>query len=132
MPDREEGDLRYMPAAPPGISVGKARQLLQQVDRLIKTVPEVDTVFGKVGRADTATDPAPLAMIESTIRLKPRAQWRPGMSMKKIKRELDAAVRSPGLNNAWVMPIRARIDMQYTRINRTAKPRGGKERSSTV
>jgi len=117
MPDLDEGDLLYMPSAPPGISVGKARQLLQQVDRLIKTVPEVDTVFGKVGRADTATDPAPLAMIESTIRLKPRDQWRPGMTMDGIKRELDDVVRIPGLNNAWLMPIRARIDMQTTGIN---------------
>jgi Cu(I)/Ag(I) efflux system membrane protein CusA/SilA len=117
MPDLDEGDLLYMPSAPPGISVGKAHQLLQQVDRLIKTVPEVDTVFGKVGRADTATDPAPLAMIESTIRLKPRDQWRPGMTMDGIKRELDDVVRIPGLNNAWLMPIRARIDMQTTGIN---------------
>lgn len=117
MPDLDEGDLLYMPSAPPGISVGKARQLLQQVDRLIKTVPEVDSVFGKVGRADTATDPAPLAMIESTIRLKPREQWRPGMDMDDIKRELDDVVRIPGLNNAWLMPIRARIDMQSTGIN---------------
>jgi Cu(I)/Ag(I) efflux system membrane protein CusA/SilA len=117
MPDLDEGDLLYMPSAPPGISVGKARQLLQQVDRLIKTVPEVDSVFGKVGRADTATDPAPLAMIESTIRLKPREQWRPGMDMDDIKRELDEVVRIPGLNNAWLMPIRARIDMQSTGIN---------------
>ncbi|MDX2300248.1 MAG: CusA/CzcA family heavy metal efflux RND transporter [Xanthomonadaceae bacterium] len=117
MPDLDEGDLLYMPSAPPGISIGKAQQLLQQVDRLIKTVPEVEHVFGKVGRADTATDPAPMAMIESTIRLKPRAQWRSGMTMEKIKRELDAVVRIPGLNNAWLMPIRARIDMQSTGIN---------------
>jgi len=117
MPDLDEGDLLYMPSAPPGISIGKAQQLLQQVDRLIKTVPEVERVFGKVGRADTATDPAPMVMIESTIRLKPRQQWRPGMSMDKIKRELDATVRIPGLNNAWLMPIRARIDMQTTGIN---------------
>ncbi|PIQ36716.1 MAG: CusA/CzcA family heavy metal efflux RND transporter [Lysobacterales bacterium CG17_big_fil_post_rev_8_21_14_2_50_64_11] len=117
MPDLDEGDLLYMPSAPPGISVGKARQLLQQVDRLIKTVPEVETVFGKVGRADSATDPAPMAMIESTIRLKPREQWRPGMDMDAIKRALDDVVRIPGLNNTWLMPIRARIDMQSTGIN---------------
>lgn len=117
MPELDEGDLLYMPSAPPGISVDKARQLLQQVDRAIKSVPEVQSVFGKAGRADSATDPAPLAMIESTIRLKPRSQWRPGMTMELIKRELDAKVRVPGLNNTWLMPIRARIDMQSTGIN---------------
>jgi len=117
MPDLDEGDLLYMPSAPPGIAIGTARQLLQQVDRLIKTVPEVASVFGKVGRADSATDPAPLAMIESTIRLRPREQWRPGMTMEKIKQALDQKVRIPGLNNAWLMPIRARIDMQSTGIN---------------
>lgn len=117
MPDVDEGDLLYMPSAPPGISIGKARQLLRQVDGLIKAQPEVETVFGKIGPADTATDPAPMAMIESTIRLKPRDQWRRGMTMEKIKQELDERVRIPGLNNAWLMPIRARIDMQSTGIN---------------
>lgn len=117
MPDLDEGDLLYMPSAPPGISIGKARELLHQVDRLIKTVPEVQHVFGKIGPAETATDPAPMAMIESTIRLKPREQWRPGMTIEKIKQELDDKVQIPGLNNAWLMPIRARIDMQSTGIN---------------
>lgn len=117
MPDLDEGDLLYMPSAPPGISIGKARELLHQVDRMIKTVPEVEHVFGKIGPADTATDPAPMSMIESTIRLKPRDQWRPGMTMEKIKQELDERVQVPGLNNAWLMPIRARIDMQSTGIN---------------
>ncbi len=117
MPDLDEGDLLYMPSAPPGISIGKARELLLQVDRMIKTVPEVEHVFGKIGPADTATDPAPMSMIESTIRLKPRDQWRRGMTMAKIKQELDERVQVPGLNNAWLMPIRARIDMQSTGIN---------------
>lgn len=117
MPDLDEGDLLYMPSAPPGISIGKARELLHQVDRMIKTVPEVEHVFGKIGPADTATDPAPMSMIESTIRLKPRDQWRRGMTMEKIKQELDERVQVPGLNNAWLMPIRARIDMQSTGIN---------------
>jgi Cu(I)/Ag(I) efflux system membrane protein CusA/SilA len=117
MPSLDEGDLLYMPSAPPGISIGKARELLRQVDRLIKTVPEVAHVFGKIGPADTATDPAPMSMIESTIRLKPPNQWRSGMTTEKIKRELDKRVQIPGLNNAWLMPIRARIDMQSTGIN---------------
>ena len=117
MPELDEGDFLYMPSAPPAISIGSARALLQEVDRMIKTVPEVQSVFGKIGRADSATDPAPMAMIESTIRLKPESEWRPGMSMAKIREELDAKVRVPGLNNAWLMPIRARIDMQSTGIN---------------
>ena len=116
MPELDEGDLLYMPTTLPGISVGKARQLLQQTDRLIKTVPEVKTVFGKVGRAETATDPAPLTMIETTIQLKPREQWRDGVSMKDIIAELDAKVAFPGVTNAWLMPISARIDMLATGI----------------
>jgi Cu(I)/Ag(I) efflux system membrane protein CusA/SilA len=116
MPPLDEGDLMYMPTTYPGISIGKARQLLQQTDRLIAGVPEVESVFGKVGRADTATDPAPLTMIETLIRLKPRDQWRPGMTMEKLKQELDARVQIPGLTNAWVMPIRTRIDMLATGI----------------
>ena len=117
MPEMDEGDFLYMPTTLPGISVGKARELLQQTDRLIKTVPEVDSVFGKVGRAETATDPAPLTMIETVIRLKPRDQWRAGMSRDKIRDVLDARVQVPGLHNAWLMPIRTRIDMQSTGIN---------------
>ncbi len=117
MPEMDEGDFLYMPTTLPGISIGKARELLQQTDRLIRTVPEVDTVFGKVGRAETATDPAPLTMIETVIQLKPREQWREGMTMNKIRDELDARVQIPSLNNAWLMPIRTRIDMQSTGIN---------------
>jgi Cu(I)/Ag(I) efflux system membrane protein CusA/SilA len=117
MPEMDEGDFLYMPTTLPGISVGKARELLQQTDRLIKTVPEVESVFGKVGRAETATDPAPLTMLETVIRLKPREQWREGMTMDGIRAELDARVQVPGLNNAWLMPIRTRIDMQSTGIN---------------
>ena len=116
MPKLDEGDLLYMPTTLPSISIGKARQLLQQTDRLIKTLPEVDTVFGKIGRADTATDPAPLTMIETTIRLKPKDEWRDGMTMDKIIDELDARVQIPGLTNAWLMPISARIDMLATGI----------------
>lgn len=116
MPDLDEGDLLYMPSAFPAISVGKAQQLLQQTDKLIKTVPEVERVFGKIGRADSATDPAPLTMVETTIQLKPRDQWREGMSMEKLKKELDGLVKFPGLTNAWVMPIKNRIDMLATGI----------------
>ena len=117
MPHMNEGDLLYMPATLPGISIGKARELLQQTNRLIKTVPEVEQVFGKVGRAETATDPAPMNMIESIVQLKPKDQWRPGMTMKKLQQELDQRVQVPGLRNAWLMPIRTRIDMQSTGIN---------------
>ena len=116
MPRLDEGDLLYMPTTLPGLSIGKAQQLLQQTDRLIKTVPEVDTVFGKIGQAETATDPAPLTMIETTIRLKPRAQWRDGMTLPKLIAELDERVRIPGLTNSWQMPIAARIDMLATGI----------------
>ena len=111
MPAMDEGTLLYMPTALPGLSAGKASQLLQLTDRMIKTVPEVDHVFGKAGRADTATDPAPLEMFETTITFKPKDQWRPGMTMDKIKAELDKAVHVPGLTNLFVPPIRNRIDM---------------------
>jgi len=117
MPEMDEGDFLYMPTTLPGISVGKARELLQQTDRLIKTIPEVARVFGKVGRAETATDPAPLTMIETVIQLKPRDQWRAGMTMDKLRQQLDQRVRIPSLHNAWLMPIRTRIDMQSTGIN---------------
>ena len=116
MPPLNEGDLMYMPTTYPGISIGEARHLLQQTNKLIKTVPEVATVFGKVGRADTATDPAPLTMIETFIHLKPVDQWRPGFSQQDIIDELDAKVQFPGLTNAWVMPIKTRIDMLATGI----------------
>ncbi|WP_354682457.1 efflux RND transporter permease subunit [Cupriavidus necator] len=116
MPPLDEGDLLYMPSALPGLSAGKAAQLLQQTDRLIRTVPEVATVFGKAGRADTATDPAPLEMFETTIQFKPRDQWRAGMTTDKLVEELDRVVRVPGLSNIWVPPIRNRIDMLATGI----------------
>ncbi|MGV6852373.1 MAG: efflux RND transporter permease subunit [bacterium] len=116
MPPLDEGDLMYMPTTYPGISIGKARELLQQTDKLIKTVPEVVTVFGKIGRADTATDPAPLTMIETFIQLKPKDQWREGLTTEDLRKELDALVKFPGLTNAWVMPIKTRIDMLATGI----------------
>lgn len=116
MPPLDEGDLMYMPTTRPGLSVDKARELLQQTDRLIRSVPEVERVFGKIGRADTATDPAPLTMIETVIRLKPREEWRPGMTPEKLRDELNRTVRIPGLANAWVQPIKTRIDMLATGI----------------
>ena len=116
MPPLDEGDLLYMPSALPGIGAGKVAQLLQQTDRLIKTVPEVQTVFGKAGRAESATDPAPLEMFETTIQFKPRDQWRPGMTTDKLVAELDRIVKVPGLSNVWVPPIRNRIDMLATGI----------------
>lgn len=116
IPDLDEGDLMYMPTTYPGLSIGKARELLQQTDKLIATVPEVKTVFGKIGRAETATDPAPLTMIETFIQLKPKEEWREGMTTEKLKKELDALVKFPGLTNAWVMPIKTRIDMLATGI----------------
>lgn len=116
MPELDEGDLLYMPTTFPGISAGKAQQLLQQTDRLIKTVPEVKTVFGKIGRAETATDPAPLSMIETIIQFKPKNEWRPNITMKEIREELEERLKLPGLSNAWVMPIRTRIDMLATGI----------------
>ncbi len=116
MPRLWEGDLLYMPTTLPGISITKAGELLQQTDRILRTFPEVEHVFGKVGRADTATDPAPLSMIETTIRLKPRDAWRPGMTPDRLIEEMDAALRVPGLTNAWTMPIKTRIDMLSTGI----------------
>ena len=116
MPPLDEGDLLYMPSALPGLGAGKVQQLLQQTDRMIKTVPEVQSVFGKAGRAESATDPAPLEMFETTIQFKPRDQWRPGMTPDKLVAELDRIVKVPGLANIWVPPIRNRIDMLATGI----------------
>lgn len=116
MPQMNEGDLLYMPSALPGISTAKASMLLQQTDRLIKTVPEVESVFGKAGRADTATDPAPLEMFETTIRFKPKSEWRAGMTQDKLIDALDDVVKVPGLANFWIPPIRNRIDMLATGI----------------
>ena len=116
MPRLDEGDLLYMPSALPGLSAGKAAELLQQTDRLIKTIPEVASVYGKAGRAETATDPAPLEMFETTIQFRPRDQWRPGMTTDKLVEELDRVVKVPGLANIWVPPIRNRIDMLATGI----------------
>jgi len=116
LPPLDEGDLLYMPTALPMLSAAKAGELLQQTDRMIKTVPEVARVFGKAGRAETATDPAPMEMFETTIQLKPRDQWRPGMTPEKLVEELDAAVKVPGLANIWIPPIRNRIDMLATGI----------------
>ncbi len=116
IPPLDEGDLMYMPTTYPGISIGKARELLQQTDRLISTVPEVETVFGKMGRADSATDPAPLTMIETFIQLKPASEWRDGLSTDDLVQELNALVTIPGITNAFVMPIKTRIDMLATGI----------------
>jgi Cu(I)/Ag(I) efflux system membrane protein CusA/SilA len=116
LPPLYEGDLLYMPSALPGLSPGKAAEILQQTDKLIATVPEVKSVFGKIGRAETATDPAPLEMVETTIQLKPQSEWRPGMTPDKLVEELDRVVRLPGLSNIWIPPIRNRIDMLATGI----------------
>ena len=116
MPPLWEGDLLYMPTTLPGVSITKAREVLQQTDRILRDFPEVETVFGKVGRADTATDPAPLSMIETTILLKPENEWRPGMTPDRLIAEMDDAIRFPGLTNAWTMPIKTRIDMLSTGI----------------
>ena len=116
MPPMDEGDLLYMPTALPGLSVGKAGEMLQRTDRIIAGFPEVERVFGKIGRAQTATDPAPLTMIETTIQLKPRDQWRPGLTTDDLIAELDAALQIPGMGNVWVQPIRNRIDMLATGI----------------
>ncbi|MEQ1439763.1 efflux RND transporter permease subunit [Fontimonas sp. SYSU GA230001] len=116
MPPLDEGDLLYMPTALPGLAVGKAAQLLQQTDRILKTFPEVERVFGKIGRAESATDPAPLEMVETTIKLKPRSAWRAGMTTEKLIAEMDAALKIPGMGNVWVQPIRNRIDMLATGI----------------
>ncbi|PQA86335.1 efflux RND transporter permease subunit [Hyphococcus luteus] len=116
MPDLDEGDLLYMPSAYPGISAGKVAQVVQQTNKLIMTIPEVETVYGKAGRAETATDPAPLPMIETTIQLKPRDEWRPGVTMESLKAELNALVNVPSLTNVWIMPIKNRLDMLATGI----------------
>ena len=116
MPDLDEGDWMYMPSTLPAVSIGKARQILQQTDKLIKRIPEVQRVFGKIGRAETATDPAPLTMIETTIQFKPRNEWRKGMTTEKLKAELNRVVKLPGITNVWVMPIKNRIDMLATGI----------------
>ncbi|MEE8128428.1 MAG: efflux RND transporter permease subunit [Nitrospinaceae bacterium] len=116
MPPLNEGDLLYMPTTLPGISITKAKELLQQTDKIIRQFPEVHRVFGKIGRAETATDPAPLSMIETTIMLKPESEWRPGLTIKKLVDEMDAAIKFPGVTNAWTMPIKTRIDMLSTGI----------------
>jgi len=116
LPQIDEGDLLYMPSTLPGISSREAGRLLQQTDRLIKTIPEVQSVFGKAGRADSATDPAPLTMLETTIQFKPKSEWRPGMTMDKLIEELDNTVKVPGIANVWVPPIRNRLDMLATGI----------------
>ncbi|HHQ4616421.1 efflux RND transporter permease subunit [Aeromonas veronii] len=116
IPPLDEGDIMYMPTTAANISVGKAREILQQTDKLIRTVPEVQNVFGKAGRAESATDPADLVMMETSIQLMPRDQWRPGMTPEKLKEELDSLIRFPGLTNAWVPPIKTRIDMLATGI----------------
>ena len=116
MPPLDEGDLMYMPTTYAGISIGKARQILQQTDKLIKTIPEVKTVFGKVGRAETATDPAPLTMIETVIQFKPKSQWSAGITNESLQQELNQLIKFPGLTNAFVMPIKTRIDMLATGI----------------
>ena len=116
MPRLWEGDLLYMPTTLPGISITKATEIMQQTDRILSAFPEVEHVFGKLGRADTATDPAPLSMIETTIQLKPEREWRPGMTPERLTQEMDAAIQVPGLTNAWTMPIKTRIDMLSTGI----------------
>ncbi len=116
MPPLWEGDLLYMPTTFPGISITKAREILQQTDKILRTFPEVESVFGKIGRAETATDPAPLSMIETTIRLKDPSEWRPGMTKDELVREMDRAIQFPGVTNAWTMPIKTRIDMLSTGI----------------
>src|SRR6185436_12318187 len=116
MPPLDEGDLLHMPSTLPGLSAGKASQLLQQMDRLLMSVPEVERVFGKMGRAETATDPAPLEMTETTVQFKPRDQWRPGMTPETLVDELDRTLKLPGLANVWIPPIRNRIDMLATGI----------------
>lgn len=116
MPDLDEGDLLYMPSTFLSLSIGKAQELIQQTDKIIMTVPEVKRVFGKIGRADSATDPAPLTMVETTIQFKPKSEWREGMTIQKIRDELDARLKIPGVSNIWVMPIKNRIDMLATGI----------------
>ncbi len=116
MPPLNEGDILYMPTTVPGISIAEAKEVLQTQDRLFRTFPEVETVFGKIGRAETATDPAPLSMVETTVNLKPQEEWREGMTMEKLMKEMDQAFKFPGMANAWTMPIKTRIDMLSTGI----------------
>ena len=116
MPPLDEGDLMYMPTTYPGISIDKAREILQHTDKMIAQVPEVKRVFGKIGRAETATDPAPLTMIETVIQFKPREEVATGHDAGELRAELDRVVQVPGLTNAWVMPIKTRIDMLATGI----------------
>ncbi|MEE9431455.1 MAG: CusA/CzcA family heavy metal efflux RND transporter [Melioribacteraceae bacterium] len=116
MPPLYEGDLLYMPTTLPGVSITKAKEILQQTDRIIKSFPEVKSVFGKIGRAETATDPAPISMLETTIQLKPRDEWRPGVTPESLVEELNSAIQFPGLTNAWTMPIKTRVDMLATGI----------------
>jgi len=116
MPPLDEGDLMYMPTTHPGVSIDKAREILQNTDKMIRELPEVKRVFGKIGRAETATDPAPLTMIETVIQFKPREEWREGLTPEELRAELDRAVQLTGLTNAWVMPIKTRIDMLATGI----------------
>jgi len=116
MPPLNEGDILYMPTTLPGISITKAREIVQQTDQILKTFPEVHHVFGKIGRAETATDPAPLMMVETTITLKPEEEWRPGMTVDRLMDEMDGAIRFPGVTNAWTMPIKTRVDMLSTGI----------------
>jgi Cu(I)/Ag(I) efflux system membrane protein CusA/SilA len=116
MPPLYEGDLLYMPTTMPGVSITRAKELLRQTDRIIASFPEVEQVFGKIGRAETATDPAGLDMIETIIRLRPKEKWRSGMTVKKLIAEMDAALRIPGLTNAWTMPIKTRLDMLSTGV----------------
>ena len=117
MPPLDEGDILYMPTTFPGISITKARELLQQTDRILSSFPEVLSVFGKVGRAETATDSAPLSMIETTVRLRPKEEWpEPDKTTQELMREMDRAIQFPGLANAWTMPIKTRIDMLSTGI----------------
>ena len=116
MPPLNEGDILYMPTTMPGVSITKAKEILQQTDKILRSFPEVVRVFGKVGRAETATDPAPLSMIETIVMLKPREQWRPGVTMESLMREMDDAIKFPGVTNAWTMPIKTRIDMLSTGI----------------
>ena len=116
MPPLWEGDILYMPTTLPGLSATKARETLQQTDRILRQFPEVERVFGKAGRADTATDPAPLTMIETTLKLKPENEWRPGMTPERLVSEMDRALQFPGLSNIWTMPIKTRLDMLSTGI----------------
>ena len=128
MPPLWEGDLLYMPTTLPGVSITKAREILQQTDKIIRTFPEVENVFGKIGRAETATDPAPLSMIETTVALKPESEWRPGMTPEKLIDEMNAAIRVPGLTNAWTMPIKTRIRYAFDRHQNARRHQGRRPR----